>query len=289
MIHAMAIDAEGFQGKSPAELLARMGSTEAGLTSAEALERLARFGPNGVEEKRIPPLLQFLKRYWGPMPWLLEVAIALSVLSGHVLEAVIIFFLLTVNAVIGFLESRNSQRAVSMMTRRLEAKAKVLRDGTWQQADSRSLVPGDVLTLKLGDLVPADAALLEGQLSVDQSTLTGESLPVSIHACGVVYSGTAVVRGEAKAVVANTRASTYFGKTGQLVQVAAPASRPQALMLTITRNMLYIGARGGRPGHRLQRLSAQRLPGDPVLYRDAPDWSDPSRGRSLLQYLVPDV
>ena len=114
----MAIDAEGFQGKSPADLLARMGSTEAGLTSAEALDRLARFGPNAVEEKRIPPLFQFLKRYWGPMPWLLEVAIALSVLSGHVLEAVIIFFLLTVNAVIGFLESRNSQRAVSMMTRR---------------------------------------------------------------------------------------------------------------------------------------------------------------------------
>ena len=118
MIHGMAIDAEGLQGKSPAELLARMGSTEAGLTSAEALDRLARFGPNAVEEKRIPPLFQFLKRYWGPMPWLLEVAIALSVLSGHVLEAVIIFFLLTVNAVIGFLESRNSQRAVSMMTRR---------------------------------------------------------------------------------------------------------------------------------------------------------------------------
>ncbi len=118
LIHVMAIDAEGFQGKSPAELLARMGSTEAGLTSAEALDRLARFGPNAVEEKRIPPLFQFLKRYWGPMPWLLEVAIALSVLSGHVLEAVIIFFLLTVNAVIGFLESRNSQRAVSMMTRR---------------------------------------------------------------------------------------------------------------------------------------------------------------------------
>ena len=118
LIHVMAIDAEGFQGKSPAELLARMGSTEAVLTSAEALDRLARFGPNAVEEKRIPPLFQFLKRYWGPMPWLLEVAIALSVLSGHVLEAVIIFFLLTVNAVIGFLESRNSQRAVSMMTRR---------------------------------------------------------------------------------------------------------------------------------------------------------------------------
>ena len=118
LIHVMAIDAEGFQGKSPAELLARMGSTEAGLTSAEALDRLARFGPNAVEEKRIPPLFQFLKRYWGPMPWLLEVAIALSVLSGHVLEAVIIFFLLTVDAVIGFLESRNSQRAVSMMTRR---------------------------------------------------------------------------------------------------------------------------------------------------------------------------
>ena len=118
LIHVMAIDAEGFQGKSPAELLARMGSTEAGLTSAEALDGVARLGPNAVEEKRIPPLFQFLKRYWGPMPWLLEVAIALSVLSGHVLEAVIIFFLLTVNAVIGFLESRNSQRAVSMMTRR---------------------------------------------------------------------------------------------------------------------------------------------------------------------------
>ena len=122
LIHVMAIDAEGFLRTGDRgfleELLARMGSTEAGLTSAEALDRLARFGPNAVEEKRIPPLFQFLKRYWGPMPWLLEVAIALSVLSGHVLEAVIIFFLLTVNAVIGFLESRNSQRAVSMMTRR---------------------------------------------------------------------------------------------------------------------------------------------------------------------------
>ncbi len=125
----------------------------------------------------------------------------------HYLETAIIFSLLTVNAVIGFVQSRGSQRALAALKRRLAVKARVLRDRTWTTIDARNLAPGDIITMGLGDIVPADARLVNGGLAVDQSALTGESLPVELKQSDIIYSGSVVKRGEAKCVVLNTDAN----------------------------------------------------------------------------------
>ena len=212
-----------------------------GLSSSEARKRLELFGRNAIEEKRGNPLLEFLSRYWGPMPWLLELAMALSLALGHSLEAVIIFVLLTINAVIGFSHSRGSQKAVALLKSRLAVKAKALRDGVWALIDASELVPGDVLTVKLGDVVPADLKILDGHASVDESALTGESLPAERSQGETIYSGSTVNGGEARGVVVNTGARTYFGRTAELVKVAKPVSHQEEIMLAVVRDMMFVG------------------------------------------------
>jgi len=176
-------------------------SSIGGLSEKEASERIRRFGSNEIKEKKKNPVRQFLKRYWGPMPWLLEFAMVLTFIVSHYTEGILIFVLLTVNAVIGFVQSRNSQKAVELLKKQLQVKIKVLRDSKWVQKDAKDIVPGDVLNLRLGDLIPADVFVLEGEVSADASALTGESLPQDIHQNGVAYSGSIVKRGEAKCMV----------------------------------------------------------------------------------------
>ena len=212
-----------------------------GLSEAEAQDRVKRFGENKIEEEKRNPLTEFFSRYWGPMPWLLELAMALSFLLQHYLEVVIIFVLLTINVIIGFLHSRSSQRALEFLKKRLAIKAIVMRDRKWVEKDAREIVPGDVFVAGLGDLVPADAKLLSGELAVDQSALTGESLPVNVQRLGIVFSSSVVMRGEAKCVAVNTGAATYFGKTAELVKVAKPKSHQQEIMLAIIKYMMYVG------------------------------------------------
>lgn len=212
-----------------------------GLSEAEAEDRLRSFGPNEIREQKKNPIVQFLKRYWGPMPWLLEFAMALTVFVRHYTEGILIFVLLTVNAVIGFLQSRNSQKAVELLKRKLQIKVKVLRGEEWILKDAKEIVPGDVLNLKLGDLVPADVYVLSGEASVDTSALTGESLPQDVKPKSVVYSGSIVKRGEIRCLAVNTAADTYFGKTVSLVQIAKPRSKQQELMFQIVKYMMYLG------------------------------------------------
>lgn len=230
-----------YRGVKPEEAAALLGSGAGGLSEAEARERLLRFGPNAVAEKKRSPVLNFLKRYWGPMPWLLEFAMVLTFVLKHYTETALIFTLLTVNAVIGFLQSRNSQKAVELLKTRLQVRSKVLRGGRWVLTDAKELVPGDVLGLKLGDLIPADVLVTEGELSVDASALTGESLPQDAGISDVAYSGSIVKRGEGRCLVVGTGADTYFGKTVSLVQTAKPKSKQQALMLSIVKYMMYLG------------------------------------------------
>ncbi len=123
------------------------------------------------------------------MPWLLELAIVLSIVLKHYLEAGIIFTLLTINTVIGQIQSRSSQRALESLKKRLAVEARVLRDGKWTTIEAREIVPGDIISIGLGDIVPVDAKLLTGDLSVDQSVLTGESLPVDVQSSAIIYSG----------------------------------------------------------------------------------------------------
>lgn len=230
-----------YRGKTPEEAAALLESGADGLSEEEAGERLRRFGPNAIAEKKRNPVLAFCKRYWGPMPWLLEFAMALTLVLKHWTEAALIFTLLTVNAVIGFWQSRNSQKAVELLKQRLQIHPQVLRGGKWIRRDAQDLVPGDVLNLKLGDLVPADVLITQGEISVDASALTGESLPQEAGVSGVACSGSIVKRGEARCLVVNTGADTYFGRTVSLVQIARPKSKQQELMFGIVKYMMYLG------------------------------------------------
>jgi H+-transporting ATPase len=212
-----------------------------GLASSEVSDRIQNYGYNEVEEKRKNPFLQFFRRYWGPMPWLLEVAIILAYFLGHYLESGIILALLTMNAVIGYFQERGSQKALESLKKRLAIKAKVLRDGLWITIEAREIVPGDIIALALGDVVPADTKIISGEFSIDQSILTGESMPVDARQSSVVYAGSVVKRGEGQGAVINTSTNTFFGQTAELVKIAHPKSHQEEIMLAIVRYMLYFG------------------------------------------------
>ena len=216
-------------------------STADGLSDAEVKNRLEKFGNNELVEKKQNTFLEFMLRYWGPMPWLLELAMGLSFALGHHMEGVIIFVLLTMNAIIGQIHSSNSQNVIALLKKKLAIKAKVLRNKNWSKEDAKGIVIGDIISVKLGDIVPADARIITGELSVDQSALTGESLPVEIHPADIIYSGSILRRGEATCVVINTGANTYFGKTAELVKVAKPKSHQQEVMMAVVKYMMYLG------------------------------------------------
>lgn len=230
-----------YQHMSQVDIMKKLETSSGGLTTEEANSRIKKWGLNIIEEKKKHPLLGFFKRYWGPMPWLLECAIVLTVILKHYTESVIIFTLLTANAVIGYLQSRNSQKAVELLKRRLEIKVRVLRDGTWILKDAKDIVIGDIINIKIGDFVPADVAIISGEVSSDESALTGESLPKELHQSDLVYSGSVVKRGEAKCVVINIGSNTLFGKTVDLVKTARPQSKQEELMIRIVRSMMFLG------------------------------------------------
>lgn len=224
-----------------AEAFLALDTTRTGLTQAEAETRIAHYGFNEIAESRRNPLVEFLGRYWGPMPWLLEAAMVLSSLLGHYMEVAMIFALLSVNAVIGYRHARDSREAVDLLRKKLAIAVRVLRDGKWLSLDAREAVPGDIISIKQGEIVPADASILEGDLSVDQSSLTGESLPAELGPEGQIYSGSPVKRGEARCLVTKTGAETYMGKTARLVEGAKPKSHQEEVMLGIVRIMMLLG------------------------------------------------
>jgi H+-transporting ATPase len=212
-----------------------------GLSEEEAERRLSIYGPNIVEEKKESTLLEFLKRFWGPMPWLLEVAILLSLIIGHTIEAIIIACLLVINAVIGFIHHESSRKVLELLKSKLALRAKVLRGGSLKSVEASLIVPGDVIIVELGDVVPADCKVVEGEVLVDQSVLTGESLPVDVVPGGVIFAGSVIRKGRAKCLVVNTGRNTYFGRTVELVRIARPKSHQQEVMLAITKYSMYIG------------------------------------------------
>jgi len=216
-------------------------TTSGGLSDSEAKQRLTAFGPNEITEKKNNFLLEFLLRYWGPMPWLLELAMALSFGLQHYFEGGIIFVLLTMNAIIGHLHAIGSQKAIELLKKKLAIKAKVLRDGKWEMKEAREIVVGDVLVVKLGDIVPADAKIISGTLSVDESSLTGESLLKDADPLHIIYSSSVVKRGEARCVVVNTGTGTFFGRTAELVKIAEPKSHEEDIMMAIVKYMMYLG------------------------------------------------
>lgn len=230
-----------YKGASVEEAFRLLNASKKGLTESEAQSRIGTFGENKIVEEKRNPLAEFLSRYGGPMPWLLESAMALSFILQHYLEIIIIFVLLTINATIGFLHTRSSQKALEFLKKRLATKARVLRDGEWIIKDAAKIVPGDIFIVGLGDLVPADAKIVSGELFVDQSTLTGESMPVNVRQSDIIFSSSTVTRGEAKCVTVNTGLNTYFGRTAELVKVAKSKSHQEEIMIAIIKYMLYLG------------------------------------------------
>src|SRR5277367_4125098 len=161
------------------EVEKKLGSSPEGLPQAEAQKRLKQYGPNKIEEKKTNPILKFLTYFWGPIPWMIEAAVILSGVVRRWLDFFVILLLLCSNAVVGFWEEHQAGNAIDALKARLAVKATVKRDGKWANPNASDLVPGDVIRLRLGDIVPADARLLAGDtIEVDQSALTGESLPV---------------------------------------------------------------------------------------------------------------
>ncbi|MEO5898832.1 MAG: plasma-membrane proton-efflux P-type ATPase [Ilumatobacteraceae bacterium] len=224
-----------------AEVEKRLGSSGEGLSHDEAAKRLIQYGPNEIGEKRVSALLELLGYFWGPIPWMIEVAVVLSAVLGHWPDFFIILVLLLANSGIGFWEERQAGQAIAALKAELAVKARVKRDGKWVTPPSRELVPGDVIRLRLGDIVPADARLLDGDpVSVDQSALTGESLPATRGPGDAVFSASIIRRGEIGALVYATGANTYFGETAQLVQEAPTISHFQRAVLKIGKFLIIL-------------------------------------------------
>jgi H+-transporting ATPase len=228
------VTTEDAKKASTEELFRTLSTKKTGLTSSEAQNRLSKFGPNEITEKKVNPFVKFLKYFWGPIPFMIEAAVILSAVIQHWEDFGIIFALLMLNAVVGFWQERKADNAIELLKQRLALKARTLRDGKWAEIPAGELVPGDVVRVRLGDIVPADIKLLEGDyLQVDQSALTGESLPVEKHASDVGYSGSIVRQGEMNAIVVTTGMSTYFGKTAKLVEQARTKSHFQKAVVKI--------------------------------------------------------
>jgi H+-transporting ATPase len=243
------------------DLEKKLGSSPAGLSGTEAKKRLDTYGPNEIAEKKPNLLLKFLSYFWGPIPWMIEIAVILSGVVRHWQDFFIILLLLCSNAVVGFWEERQAGNAIAALKAQLAVNARIKRDGQWITSPARALVPGDVIHIRLGDVVPADARLLAGDpVEVDQSALTGESLPATRQSGETVFSGSIVRQGEIDALVYATGAATSFGKTAKLVQEAHTVSHFQRAVLRIGNYLIVLAL-----ALAALIVTVATLRGDPIL------------------------
>jgi H+-transporting ATPase len=208
-----------------------------GLTTTEANRRLEKFGANAMPDTSMHPLRMAIEKFWAPVPWMLEAAIILEVMLGKYVEAAIIAALLIFNAALGLFQESRAQATLAALKSRLALNASVRRDGAWKTIPAVELVPGDVVKLSLGAVVAADVRLTGGEVLLDQSMLTGESVPIEAGAGVQTYAGALVRRGEAVAEITATGVRTKFGRTAQLVRTAHIASSQQKAVLRVVRNL----------------------------------------------------
>src|SRR6202034_1789062 len=204
-----------------------------GLTDEEAHSRLAKFGPNAMPDTSLHPLRMALEKFWAPVPWMLEAAIVLEVALDKYVEAAIIAALLVFNAALGLLQESRAQTTLAALKSRLALNASVRRDGAWKTIPAAELAPGDLVKLSLGGVVAADVTLIGGEILLDQSMLTGESVPIEAGVGFQTYAGALVRRGEAVAEVTATGARTKFGRTAELVLTAHVVSTQQKTVLRV--------------------------------------------------------
>lgn len=224
----------------PDTLAALQVNPETGLGHSQIERRRREHGYNEVLEKKGHPLLMFLGKFWGVSAWMLELIMLLSAVLGKYSDLAVVSALLVVNAVLGFMQEHRAAGVVEALRRRLQVSARVLRDASWQVVPARELVPGDIIRVRSGDIIPADLKLLAGAVTVDQSALTGESKDANKAPGAVVSSGSIVHRGEGNGVVMLTGARTYFGRTTELVQQARPRLHIEAVVARVVRWLLVI-------------------------------------------------
>jgi len=228
------LDGDKIRSLETEALLKYLKSDLEGLSEVEAQARLVFYGLNIIQEKNKSTLLKFLSYFWGPIAWMIEIAAILSAIVHNIEELVIILVMLVFNAVVGFWQEYQAGNAIAQLKKNLALKARVFREGQWQSIDASILVPGDKVKIRLGDVIPADIALLEGDyLSIDQSALTGESLPVDKRIGDLIYSSSIAKQGEMTGVVTSTGGNTYFGKTAKLVSTAESVSHFQKAVIHI--------------------------------------------------------
>lgn len=234
----MTRNTDDYKSLSVDEVLKQVESSQKGLSSPEARRRLETYGYNALKEKEVSPIRKLLSYFYGPMPIAIEAAAAVSAVIQHWDDFGLIIALLFANVIVAYWQERSAGNAIKELMRRLALKARALRDGVWTSLDARELVPGDVVRLRLGDIVPADAKLIQGSfLSIDQSALTGESLPAEKRQGEIVYSGSVIRQGEMNGLVVNTGENTYFGHTAHLV---ASASNVTGLSKIISKIVYFL-------------------------------------------------
>jgi plasma-membrane proton-efflux P-type ATPase len=224
----------------PDTLAALHVNPDTGLTHAEVDVRRKQNGYNEVAETKGHPVLRFLKKFWGISAWMLELIMVLSAVLGKYSDLVVVGALLLVNAVLSFMQESRAAGVVAALRKRLQVNARVRRDASWQVIPARELVPGDIVRVRPGDIIPADVKLLTGVLTVDQSALTGESKDADKKPGEVLSSGSVVRRGEGNGVVMLTGAETFFGRTTQLVQEARPKLHIEAVVAKVVRWLFVI-------------------------------------------------
>lgn len=230
----LTLKPEDIQTLGVEELMDKLQTGPSGLSESEAATRLEEYGPNELSEQQINPFLKFLGYFWGPIPWMIEIAATLSAAVHRWEDFWIIVALLLLNAIVAFWQEHKADNAIAMLKQRLALKARVFRDGRWLQIEARELVPGDKVRVRLGEILPADLKLSDGDyLLVDESALTGESLPIEKHASDTAYSGAIVRQGEMEGFVTATGMSTLFGRTARLVEQAQTKSHFQKAIVKI--------------------------------------------------------
>src|SRR5579864_2570740 len=213
---------------------------EMGLSAAEAARRLEQFGLNAVVEEHIGPAQRILRHFWAPVPWMLEVTIALQLAIGERVEALMVATLLAANVALGVFQENRADSALALLKQRLALKARVKRDGSWIDLLAAGLVPGDIVQVSLGAVVPADLRIVSGVVLLDQSMLTGESVPAEMDVGKTAFAGALVRRGEAIGEVIATGTRTYFGRAAELVRVAHIESSEQRAVLGVVRNLTIV-------------------------------------------------
>ena len=211
-----------------------------GLNNTDVQTKRKLYGYNEIPEKQVGLIMGTLKHMWGPVPWLLEAAMIFELFMGKVVQASVVFLLLVFSAIIGEIQEQRAKKAIGYLRQQLQISVRTLRNGIWQTIPSRELVPGDVVHIRVGDIVPADVEIINGSVSVNESALTGESIDITKEAGGIIFSASTISHGEVIGQVFATGIKSSYGKTAELIRTAEPPGRLQILLFNIIRYLAYL-------------------------------------------------